>query len=350
MTNDRARSVISPARRMAGIVPSPRQQRGVALLVAILLVAFGTIIAAAMAYDNAMTARRAAATFEFDQALLAAEGAEALAAYALQQTFKENLAYTAAGQPWSQPLPPSEVSPGVTLEASLEDLQGRFNINDLVMTDGNQPNTAAIAAFQRLLTNLNLDPKLAYYIVDWIDKNTEPMDPDGAEDSVYMEMDPPYRTPNLPITSTSELLAMPGVTRAEFDTLAPYIVALPIGVQINTCTAQGVVLDALMGHQQFSSNPQEFQQDRAAAGGCFPSPADVMTAAGDVQTGVVGNGVTPPGGNVQQSISGLLTEKSNWFRLTSYVTLGTAEFSVYTLLYWDSAGMARPELRSFTPD
>ncbi|MGB6488701.1 MAG: type II secretion system minor pseudopilin GspK [Steroidobacteraceae bacterium] len=350
MTNDRARSVISPARRMAGIVPSPRQQRGVALLVAILLVAFGTIIAAAMAYDNAMTARRAAATFEFDQALLAAEGAEALAAYALQQTFKENLAYTAAGQPWSQPLPPSEVSPGVTLEASLEDLQGRFNINDLVMTDGNQPNTAAIAAFQRLLTNLNLDPKLAYYIVDWIDKNTEPMDPDGAEDSVYMEMDPPYRTPNLPITSTSELLAMPGVTRAEFDTLAPYIVALPIGVQINTCTAKGVVLDALMGHQQFSSNPQEFQQDRAAAGGCFPSPADVMTAAGDVQTGVVGNGVTPPGGNVQQSISGLLTEKSNWFRLTSYVTLGTAEFSVYTLLYWDSAGMARPELRSFTPD
>jgi type II secretory pathway component PulK len=350
MINDRSRPGIARARRLGDGVPSPRQQRGVALLVAILLVAFGTIIAAAMAYNNAMTARRAAATFEFDQALLAAEGAESLAAYALQQTFKENLAYTAAGQPWSQPLPPSEVSPGVTLEASLEDLQGRFNINDLVMMDGNQPNTAAIAAFQRLLTNLNLDPKLAYYIVDWIDKNTEPMDPDGAEDSVYMEMDPPYRTPNLPITSTSELLAMPGVTRAEFDTLAPYIVALPIGVQINTCDASGVVLDALTGHQQFSSNPQEFQQDRAAAGGCFPSPADVMTAAGDVQTGVVGNGVTPQGGNVQQSISGLLGEKSSWFRLTSYVTLGTAEFSVYTLLYQDGTGMVRPELRSFTPD
>lgn len=350
MTNDRPRPGIARGRRIGDGVPSPRQQRGVALLVAILLVAFGTIIAAAMAYDNAMTARRAAATFEFDQALLAAEGAEALAAYALQQTFKENLAYTAAGQPWSQPLPPSEVSPGVTLEASLEDLQGRFNINDLVQTDGNQPNTAAILAFQRLLTSLNLDPKLAYYIVDWIDKNTEPMDPDGAEDSVYMEMDPPYRTPNLPITSTSELLAMPGVTRAEFDTLAPYIVALPIGVQINTCTASGVVLDALTGHQQFSSNPQEFQQDRAAAGGCFPSPADVMTAAGDVQTGAPGGGATSLGSNVQQSISGLLGEKSNWFRLTSYVTVGTAEFSVYTLLYWDSAGMARPELRSFTPD
>ena len=349
MINDRSRPAIAFGRRSGG-VPSPRRQRGVALLVAILLVAFGTIIAAAMAYDNAMTARRAAATFEFDQAVLVAEGAESLAAYGLQQTFKENLTYTMVGQPWSQALPASEVTPGVTLEASLEDLQGRFNINDLVLTDGNTPNAAAIAAFQRLLSNLNLDPKLAYYIVDWIDKNTEPMDPDGAEDSVYMEMDPPYRTPNLPITSTSELLAMPGVTRAEFDALSPYIVALPLGVQINTCDAPGPVLDALIGHQQFSSDPKQFQQDRSANGGCFPSPADVMTAAGDVQTGSVGGATTPTGGGAQQSISGLLTEKSNWFRLTSYVTLGTAEFSVYTLLYQDSTGMVRPELRSFTPD
>ena len=50
-----------------------------------LLVALGTIIAAAVAYDNAMTARRATATFAFDQALLIAEGAEALAAYGLRQ-------------------------------------------------------------------------------------------------------------------------------------------------------------------------------------------------------------------------------------------------------------------------
>jgi general secretion pathway protein K len=349
MISNRPRPGIARARRTGG-VPSRRQQRGVALLVAILLVAFGTIIAAAMAYDNAMTARRAAATFEFDQALLVAEGAESLAAYGLQQTAKENPSYIGPGQPWSQPLPPSEVSPGVTLEASLEDLEGRFNINNLVLTDGNTPNTAAIAAFQRLLTSLGLDPKLADLVVDWIDKNTEPMD-DGAEDSVYMEMNPPYRTPNLPITSTSELLALPGVTRAEFDTLAPYIVALPLGVQINTCSASAIVLDALTGHQQWSAmSAQEFAQDRAASGGCFPTPAQVIQAAGEETTGSVGGGVVGTGTNVQQSISGLLGQKSAWFRLTSYVTLGTAEFSVYTLLYQDQTGMVRPELRSFTPD
>ena len=54
------------------------------MLVAILLVALGTIIAAAVAYESAMTARRSTATLSFDEALLVSEGAEALAAYGLK--------------------------------------------------------------------------------------------------------------------------------------------------------------------------------------------------------------------------------------------------------------------------
>ena len=340
---------------------SRRRQQGVALLVAILLVALGTIIAAAMAYNNAMTARRAAATVSFDQALLVAEGAEALAAYGLQQQAKQNQTYIAPDQSWAQPLPPTEVVPGVTLEAYLQDLQGRFNINNLVEVDGETPNTTAIQAFQRLLTMLNLDPKWANYLVDWIDKDTTPMFPDGAEDSVYMEMNPPYRTPNLPITSTSELLALPGFTRADFDRLAPHIVALPLGVQINTCSADPWVLDALQGHVQFSADPQQFEKDREAQGGCFPTPQLLTQAAGDIPAGGGGGGIGGTGtggiggtggsgGRGSQTLASMLTEKSSWFRLTSFVTLGSAEFSVYTVLYQDSTGMARPVMRSFTPD
>lgn len=340
--------------RLHGGVPARHRQRGVALLVAILLVALGTIIAAAMAYNNAMTARRAVATLSFDQALLISEGAEALAAYGLQQTAKENSSATYPGQPWSQPLPPTEVIPGVTLEAYLEDLQGRFNINDLVGTDGETPNQPAIAAFQRLLSSLGLDTKWAYYIVDWIDKDTTPMT-DGAEDSVYMEMDPPYRTPNLPITSTSELLALPGFTRADFDKLAPHIVALPLGVQINTCDADPWVLDALTGHVQWSYDPEQFQKDRAANGGCFPDPQEVEQAAGNVPaTGGALGTAAPVTANAaagpQQTLNNLLAQKSSWFRLTSFVTLGSAEFAIYTTLYQDPTGMSRPVMRSFTPN
>lgn len=343
---------------MPGGVPSRRRQRGVALLVAILLVALGTIIAAAMAYNNAMTARRAAATFSFDQALLVAEGAEALAAYGLQQQARQNQPYVAPSQNWSRPLGPVEVMPGVTLQASLEDLQGRFNINDLVGQDGETPNTVAIQAFQRLLISVGLDSKWANYIVDWIDKDTTPMFPDGAEDSVYMEMDPPYRTPNLPISSTSELLALPGFTRAYFDRLSPYIVALPIGVQINVCSASSLVLDALTGQKQFSADTGQFSKDRQSSSGCFPSTQDVLTAAGNVPTGgntLGSNGtpITPSGagtGGTQQTLSNLIEQKSTYFRLTTFVDLGSTEFSVYTLLYQDPTGMVRPVMRSFTPD
>jgi general secretion pathway protein K len=330
-------------RRNDGGRASRQRQRGVALLVAILLVALGTIVAAAMAYSNAMTARRAAATFGFDQALLVAEGAEALAAYGLKQQASQNSQYIYPGQAWSQPLPPTEVLPGVMLEAHLEDLQGRFNINDLVQQDGESPNQVAIVAFQRLLTMLHMDPKWANYIVDWIDKDTAPMFPDGAEDSVYMEMNPPYRTPNLPVTSTSELLALPGFTRADFDTLAPYIVALPIGTQINVCSASPYVLDALTGHVQFSADPDQFEKDREAAGTCFPTQQDVLTAAGNVQ------GANPAQASPQQTLGSLIEQKSTWFRLTSFITLESEQFSVYTVLYQDQMGV-RPVMRSFTPD
>lgn len=342
------------ARLSAGGVAPRRRQKGVALLVAILLVALGTIIAAAMAYNNAMTARRAAATFSFDQALLVSEGAEAIAAYGLQQTFKQNPQDIDATQVWNQPLGPVEAIPGVMLEAHLEDLQGRFNINDLVGTDGETPNTAAIKAFQQLLILLKMEPKWADYIVDWIDKDSTSMIPDGAEDSVYMEMSPPYRTPNLPIASTSELLALPGFTRTDFDTLSPFIVALPLGVGINTCTASPYVLDALTGHQQFSVDPEQFFKDRQAAGGCFPKPQDVLTAAGNVQ----GGNTNPEGpslnqpvpGQSNQTIASIIGQKSLWFRLTTFLTLGSTQFSVYTVLYESPSGTARPVMRSFTPD
>ena len=349
-----SRSAPGMRRRRDGTAPSRERQRGVALLVAILLVALGTIIAAAMAYDNAMTARRAAATFDFDQALLVAEGAEALAAYGLKQQAQQNSQYIYPGQPWSQPLPPTEVIPGVMLEAHLEDLQGRFNINDLVEQDDETPNQTAITAFKRLLTMLDMEPKWANYIVDWIDRDTTPMFPEGAEDSVYMEMNPPYRTPNLPISSTTELMALPGFTRADYDRLAPYIVALPTNSasQINVCSASPYVLDALIGHVQFSSDPVQFEKDREAAGTCFPTVQDVLVAAGNVQGGnAQGGNAQNPGtpGSQQQTLGSLIGQKSTWFRLTSFITLGSAQFSVYTVLYLDQMGV-RPVMRSFTPD
>src|SRR5215469_18951893 len=155
------------------------------------------------------------------------------------------------------------------LTAQLEDLQGRFNLNNLVRQDGT-PDPVEVAAFQQLLAMLGLEPKWAGYMVDWIDRDIVPSIPDGAEDSVYMGQTPPYRTPNRYITSASELLALPGFGRDRYVTLSPYVTALPYGVNLNICTAKPVVLDAYLGHVDFSSDADGLMKNRAAAAACFP--------------------------------------------------------------------------------
>ena len=138
----------------------PPRQRGIALLVAILLVALGTIIAASIAYENAMTARRGAAVLALDQSVLVGEAAEALAAYGLRAVWRSDKSHIYIGQGWDKPVGPVEVVPDVMLTAALEDLSGRFNLNSLVNSDGtvNQTN---FAAFQQLLIGV-CQPDLAY--------------------------------------------------------------------------------------------------------------------------------------------------------------------------------------------
>jgi general secretion pathway protein K len=343
----------------------PHRQRGIALLVAIMLVALGTMIAAAIAYENAMTARRSTATFALDESVLVAEAAESLAAFGLREVWRSDKNHTYIGQGWDKPVGPVEVVPDVMLTASLEDLQGRFNLNNLVKTDGT-PDQVQVAAFEQLLVSLQIEPKWAGYVVDWIDPDIQPSNPEGAEDSVYLGQAPPYRTANMYITSTSELLALPGFGHDRYKKLEPFITALPYGTGLNLCTAPGVVLDAYIpGRQEFGIDPEGLAKNRQAAGACFPKLSDYQAAGGGTGGGApgqpAGNQRTPlPGANVGGNVNGngggggggqTFDEHSKYFKLTSYVTIGTAEFNLYSVLFQDGqAGEVRPILRSYTPD
>ncbi|HUI61697.1 MAG TPA: type II secretion system minor pseudopilin GspK [Steroidobacteraceae bacterium] len=313
-----------------------------AMLVAILLVALGTILAAAVAYESAMSARRGTATFSFDEALQISEGAEALAAYGLRAVKQAQKSSAGSNdiypaQPWAQPVGPLEVVPGVTLEAQLEDMQGRFNLNWLVMPDGtDRPDPIAAAAFTHLLELLGIEPRWTDLVVDWIDRGQTPQ-PDGAEDSAYLGQNPPYLTANQFITSTSELLALPGFGHERYAKLAPFIAALPPTTKLNICSAKAQVLDAFIpGRTDFSSDPDGLEKNRENAGACFPKPTDYQAAF-------------TPGDYAK--VSTRFGTTSDFFRLSSLVTIGTAEFNLYSLLYQDeNVGMVRPILRTYSPD
>jgi general secretion pathway protein K len=332
----------------------PSRQRGIAMLVAILLVALGTIIATAVAYESAMTARRGTATFSFDEALLVGEGSEALAAYGLR-TYLQSLgsAGGAAGggggsggpivtptQPWAERIDPIEVVPGVILEPSLEDLEGRFNLNWLVPAAGQnagKPDPVMVESFRNLLTLAQVDPKWADMVVDWIDSDDQAQN-QGAEDGTYLSQTPPYRAANQYITSTSELLALPKFGRENYMKLAPYIVALPPDTKLNVCSASPVVLDAfnVPGNLEYSTDTASFDKNRASAppNACFPDLNTYQkilgTRAGQISPG--------------------FETTSHYFRLTSLVTIGTTEFNLYSLLFMDPNLFIYPVQRSFSPD
>ena len=320
------------------------RQRGIALLTAIILVAVAAIVATAIAWQSQLAARRGSAAFTIAQSLALAEGAEALAAYALQ----DNLQRTpnppmGSNYPTPNHLGPVQIdSGGVSgvLEATVEDQTGKFNLNSVVTPAAggalpNQPiplvkDQDGFTRFSVLLTNLNISANYAARLVDWIDTDDVPTFPDGAEDSFYLALQPAHRTLNMPLTNISELLAM-GMDRASYDKLAPFVTALPVATKLNLCTASGEVLDAYAGQVSFSLDPKQLAGHRNQAA-CFPTVQDFQ------------NSVVP---NLWPTISGHIDSKSKYFRLRTWITIGTTRFTLYSLIYQDSNGQIRPIFRTF---
>ena len=303
------------------------RQRGVALITAVLMVALATMLAVDVGFRGFLDQRRSGTMLATDQALLVALGAEAWAADFLKQDLQDSQT-DHLGETWARPLPPLPIDGG-TVEGRLEDMQGRFNINNLVNTDGTT-NPEAVKQLERLFAVLEVEPAWASAVADWIDSDTQPGFPDGAEDSVYTGQDPPHLTANMPVTRVSELMVLPGFGVERYQRVRPYLSALPVGTPLNVCTAPGMVLDALSeGSREFGLNPQDLATRRKDA--CFPTLEDLRGALGDAAFNELKNS---------------LTESSNYFRATAWVTIGTTQFTLYSLLA-RSPGSVRPVLRSF---
>ena len=307
---------------------SLRRQRGVALITAVLMVALATMLAVDVGFRGFLDQRRSGTLFSLDQGYEVALGAEAWAADFLKKDQQQSKT-DHFGETWARPLPPLPIEGG-TVEGRLEDMQGRFNLNNLIHADGTT-NAAAVQQLERILAMLEIEPKWATAMADWIDQDVQPGFPDGAEDSVYTGQNPPHLTANMPITRASELLVLPGFGPERFARLKPYVAALPVGTPINVCTAPGVVLDAFSeDSREFSLNPEDLAKRRKDA--CFPTLEELRGSLGD-----------EPFNKLKKS----LTESSNYFRSTVWVTIGTTQFTLYSLLARGGAGTVRPALRSF---
>ena len=312
------------------------RQGGAALVVALLVFAISAALIVGMTSQFNRLYQRAGNIFLADQAQAYLRGAEGLAVLALQAD------YDADGkrrrddllEMWAQQAPPYALDEGGWLRGSLEDLQGRFNLNALAEPapeGGEAPRfTAAQAQFIRLLQALG-EPELGRQqaieitqaVADWLDSDQRPRNW-GAEDDYYFGQTPAYRAANRPMASSSELLAVSGVSPELYRALAPWVTVWPRQpALLNIHTAPATVLRSIAGDRDLDPLTQadvdSLVEQREETG--FADLEDFLSHpvfAGRLEEMV--------------ETRKLLGEYSNWFLLSALVDVAGRNQRLYSVL------------------
>lgn len=301
---------------MARTVPESRQ-RGVALITALVVVAIAAGLAVAIAWQTTLDTRRTENLVQGDQAMEYALGAEAWAEEILARDGRKYQNVTALGQDWAQQLPPLPVQGG-QIQGKIEDLQGRFNINNLTTAQG-------ITQFKNLLVALGQDPTLAASVQQWF--TGAPGGVTDATDDYYSRLQPPYLTGSAPMQSVSELLLVKGITPAVYAQISPYLCALPIGAAttVNINTASGPVLESL------NTNITADVASQIIGG---------RGTSGFKDLSVLGS-MNPP---IQAAGAGTT---SSYFLVTVVAQIGSTHVTLYSLLYRNGSNEVTAVRRTF---
>ena len=292
-------------------LPGGGRQRGVALVTALLVVSLATVAAVAMATRLHVDVRRTGNLLHGEQAYAYALAAESWAEVILGRDANDSKIDTLA-EDWATALPPIAVEGGF-VSGRIEDLQGRFNVNNLVDADG-KPSKPDLEYFKRLLGLLDVEPGLATTLLDWIDADIDTTFPDGAEDDIYLLETPPYRAANRPLVSTSELRLVKGYSAEIIALLEPYITALPEPTALNVNTASPLLLQAL--HAELGpTDAEQILEARGEEGFAEQGSFLALDALAGLQL------------DVDVDI------KSDWFRVLTDVRIGRGQARLESRLY-----------------
>lgn len=232
-------------------------QRGVAIIMAMLIVALATSVAAYAAWQQNLWIRQSESLSTQAQALAMSRAALYFGRLALttdlQNSNPANVDHL--DEPWAKFALTTPVEGG-NVSGKIVDQQGLFNINNLAATNA-QERALQLQWFTSLLGALSLPTDLAEAIQDFVDDDSQ----GPKEDLAYLGKSEPYRTANRPIYGIDELYRVEGVDEKVLEKLRPLITAIPITMPpaagastptlpitaINVNTAPREILDAVFG-------------------------------------------------------------------------------------------------------
>jgi general secretion pathway protein K len=226
--------------------------RGSALLSALFIMTLVAIAATAMSVRLQQDIHRTRLVFATDKLYLASQAVTFWAMGVLHKPVEKLRVHS-----FDYPKNKRHDYPDIETTGHLEDLEGRFNLNQLV-TLKQQPSNpdettkkkqANQAFFLSLLKNVLGDqPGNLQVIVAatdlWVNEKPtgEGEDPFSA---TYLQQNPPYFAGFQPMTSVSEFRLVQGVSEQIYQSLRPYLAALPPPTRININTASLPVLMSL---------------------------------------------------------------------------------------------------------
>ncbi|MBW8185113.1 MULTISPECIES: type II secretion system minor pseudopilin GspK [Shewanella] len=248
----------------------PRKQRGVALIVVLLIVALVAVIATNINSRNHLSMRRTLNLAQYDQAYWYALSAEELTKKVLKQDLEDAEGRVHRQQYWAQadvvfPAEHGEIG------GKISDMRACFNLNSLSIDtkgqlDGNGQPKLPLAAiqYQGLLMALGMDEfsaeRLTHTLKDYLDEDTT-ASPFGAEDAEYESRNVPYRAANTLMSHRSELRAVMGYSQDIYLKLLPYICVIPGNTQqllnVNTIEVEQAALLAGMFDDKMSVSEAE---------------------------------------------------------------------------------------------
>jgi general secretion pathway protein K len=267
------------------------RQSGVAIVLAMAVVALAALTATAMMVSQSTWSRHIELSAGHTQAqLLIQAGLDWARALLSDDRRASNVDHL--NEPWALRLPPIPVDNG-SLSGRIEDQQGRFNLTNL-LKDG-KADPAQMARFRRLLAILALPPALA-------DALKERIDADGR-----------------PWSDASDLAQVRGFDDSVRNRLRPFVTALPSITPVNANTASPEVLAAVVEGLGIDGARRMVEQRERAH---FRDQGDF--------SGRLPQGVAAPAESVSVG--------SDYFIATMQVAIGGAQARGSALLRRDSSG------------
>jgi general secretion pathway protein K len=329
------------------------QQRGVALITAMVITTIAITIAATLAYRQQVSIRLAGNLSALNQAYAYASGIEDWAGLILKKDLRDS-AIDSCDEDWASLLPPIPI-PGGQMTGQLYDLQARLNINDIVepvsanaghpgqQTD--KPNPVQLERLRSLLGKLGLQPNQAEAILDWVDRDPK-SSPTGAEDNFYRAQIHPYLTPDTALASPTELrlvkdMLSTGNTNHDadqttvYEKILPFIATLPrrkgktIPVNVNTAP-----IEVLLSLGITDAQARNVISDRET--NPFDSVSSFISSLQSTSN------------NTNTDINKQISVTSQYFLLNGKVEIGRARIFLNSILHRDGNGKITIISREFS--